>query len=368
MPAEYNEIKDVLDEGIEIIELVSPLEVISKSGSVSALKCIKMKLGEKDASGRARPVEIEGSEFEIPCDTIIPAIGQSLAIDFIDKTKLQTEKNSYETKLPNVFIGGDALRGASTLINGVGDGRKAAQEIINRVQIEFDTLKIETDRKFLPLNELMLKKTIRIEGVKVKETNINNRKNFNLVTSVLSKEEAIEEASRCLLCDEVCNICTSLCPNLALQSYDTESVKYDLQKITMGIIEPDSVFEISQNQQIIHIADWCNQCGNCETFCPSSGAPYKEKPRLYLNKTYFTTNDDGYYYENENHTLSGKEGNINFSLTETIDFYIYQTENLIAKLDKKTLKIIEFSGAGNKSFNFKKAAEMSIILNGAKKM
>jgi len=365
MPAEYKEIKDVLDEGIDIVELVSPIEVISKNGNITSLKCIKMELGEKDASGRARPIEIKGSEFEILCDTVIPAIGQSLAIDFIDKKELQTKENSYETKLNNVFIGGDAMRGASTLINGVGDGRKTAQEIIDKAGIDFKTRPNSTNRIVKPLNELMLNKAKRVEGVKIKETDLSDRKNFNLVSSVLTKEEAIEEASRCLLCDEVCNICTTLCPNLALQHYEVEIIKYNLQKVQNNIIVDDAIFEINQNQQIIHIADWCNQCANCETFCPSSGAPYKEKPHLYLNKTAFTVEQDGYFYEEKNKTLLAKEAGFDFSLTNENDFYFYQTDNFIAKLDRNTLEILEFTGAENEDYDLKKAAEMSVILKGA---
>ncbi|NPA44313.1 MAG: putative selenate reductase subunit YgfK [Chlorobi bacterium] len=364
MPAEYKEIKDVLDEGIEIMELVSPIEIIEKNGRVSAIKCVKMKLGEKDASGRARPVEIKGSEFEIPCDTVIPAIGQSLAIDFIDKEKLKTKENSYETQLTNVFIGGDAMRGASTLINGVGDGRKAAQEIIDKAGIDFNTRPKFTDREPQPLKDLMLKKTKRIEGVKVKETDLSNRKNFNLVTTVLTKDEAIEEASRCLLCDEVCNVCTTLCPNLALQHYEIEPVKYNLQKIENGNVVEDGIFEVAQKSQIIHIADWCNQCANCETFCPSSGAPYKEKPHLYLNKTIFATEKDGYYFDKDSQTLLAKENGFDFSLTEKEDFYLYQSDNFVAKLDKATLNIIEYTGADNEDYDLKKAAEMTVIIKG----
>lgn len=365
MPAEYKEIKDVLDEEIDIVELVSPIEVITENGNVKALKCIKMKLGEKDASGRARPVEIKGSEFEIPCDTVIPAIGQSLAIDFIDKKKLQTKENSYETKLNNVFIGGDSMRGASTLINGVGDGRKTAQEIIDKAGIDFDTRPKASGRTSKPLNELMLKKAKRVEGVKIKETDLSERKNFNLVSSVLTKDEAIKEASRCLLCDEVCNICTTLCPNLALQHYEIEVVRYNLQKVKNNVIVEDATFEVAQNQQIIHIADWCNQCANCETFCPSSGAPYKEKPHLYLNKTAFSTEQDGYFYDEKNQTLLAKEMGFDFSLCEKEDFYLYQTDNFIAKLNKLTFEILEYTGAENDDYDLKKAAEMSVILKGA---
>ena len=380
MPAEYQEIKDVLAEGIEIIELVNPVKINSENGKIISLTLRKMKLGEEDASGRARPIEIPGSDFEFEIDTLIPAIGQNLAVDFVDKKLLKTKENEYETKIPDVYIGGDAKRNASTLIKAVGDGRKAAQKIIDKAGINFQTKSDRRDSLCLSaeentfsqnhriphsVKELMLKKTKRIEGVPVKEIDLSDRKNFELVTASLTKEEAIQEASRCLLCDEVCNVCTTLCPNLALQHYEVEPVKYNLQKIKNGQIIEDGIFEITQKEQIIHIADWCNMCANCETFCPTSGAPYKEKPHLYLNKTIFANEKDGYYYNYDNQTLFAKESGFDFSLTEKKDFYLYQSDNFIAKLDKKTFEILEYTGADNETYDFKKTAEMSVILKGA---
>ncbi len=369
MPAEYQEIKDVIDEGIEIKELVNPVKINTENGKTVSVTCRKMKLGEKDASGRARPIEIPDSDFEIEADTFIPAIGQSLAVDFVNPELLKTEENSYETKIKNVFIGGDAKRNASTLLKAIGDGRKAAQEIIDKAGIDFKTKPHEADktRKHQDLKDLMLKKAKRIPDVPVKETDLSDRKNFKLVTASLTKDEAVKEASRCLLCDEVCNICTTLCPNLALQHYETEPVKFNLQKIENGKIVNDTVFEVTQKSQIIHLADWCNMCGNCETFCPTSGAPYKEKPHLYFNKTTFATERDGYYYDKENQTLSAKESGFDFSLTEKDDFYLYQSDNFIAKLDKKTFEILEYTGTENETCDLRKAAEMSVILKGAVK-
>ncbi|NOZ33922.1 MAG: putative selenate reductase subunit YgfK [Chlorobi bacterium] len=368
MPAEYQEIKDVLSEGIEIAELVNPVKINSENGKIVSLACRKMKLGEKDASGRARPIEVPGSDFEFPVDTIIPAIGQKLAVDFTNPKLLQTKENEYETKIKNVFIGGDAKRNASTLIKAIGDGRKAAQEIIDKTGINFKTRQGRGSLR-LPDNdrikELMLNKTKRIQGIPVKEIDLTDRKNFKLVTATLTKDEAIAEASRCLLCDEVCNVCTTLCPNLALQHYEVKPVKYNLQKIENGKITDDKIFEITQKEQIIHIADWCNMCANCETFCPTSGAPYKEKPHLYLNKTNFAAEKDGYYYDNDNQILMAKENGFDFSLNEKNEFYLYQSDNLMAKLDKKTLEIIDYTGADNEDYDFIKAAEMSIIIKGA---
>ena len=367
MPAEYHEIKDVMDEGVEILELNSPEKVNSTDGKIVSLTCSKMKLGDKDESGRRRPVKIENSEFDINIDTIIPAIGQDLDLDFASSEDLQIANGKYETKIKNVFIGGDAMRGASTFINAVGDGRKAAQEIINKSNIDFETRpNTLKERKPKATKDLMLKKAKRIEGVKLTTTELNDRHNFNLVNSILTKEEAMEEAMRCLLCDDVCNICTTLCPNLALQHYEIEPVKYNLKKVKNGKLVDDEVFEVEQKEQIIHLADWCNQCANCETFCPSSGAPYKEKPHLYFNKKQWEIDQDGYYFDSETKTLLKKEAGFDFSLTDKGTYYEYQDDCAIAKLDKATLAPTDITGT--EDIKFKRAAEMTVIFKVAETM
>jgi len=103
MPADQGEIKAVLEEGVEIIELVAPEKVIQKDGQVKALLCSRMELKGVDSKGRPLPVKVEGSEFEILCDTIIPAIGQNLAIDFATKDLLKADAKTYKTQMGNVF-------------------------------------------------------------------------------------------------------------------------------------------------------------------------------------------------------------------------------------------------------------------------
>ncbi len=300
MPADQGEIKAVLEEGINILELTSPLKVNAKNDQIESLSCSRMKLGDKDESGRARPIRIPGSDFELEIDTIIPAIGQEIDIDFFDNAYLKTKQGSYETMVPNVFIGGDALRGASTAINAIGDGRKAAQEIIDKAGINFQTNQKFKREQQIP-EQLIENKTKRILSESVVETSPSDRKNFNMISATLTKEAAMKEASRCLLCDEICDICTTVCPNLAFFSYKIKPLSLKLQKVVSSgdnlTITEGSTFEVKQKHQILHIADWCNQCGNCTTFCPSSGAPYLEKPHLYLVKEIFEKEKDGYFID-----------------------------------------------------------------------
>lgn len=372
MPADLGEIKAVLDEGIKILELSAPLKINSKNGNVISLSCKKMILGEKDESGRAKPIEIRDSEFDLTADTIIPAIGQDLDIDFAKSDDLVTVGGSYQTKLENIFIGGDALRGASTAINAIGDGRKAAQEIIYKAGIDFNTNQ-ETNRLQQSHNQLMIKKSERIMPQSIVETNINDRKNFNLVSTTLTEKEAIKEASRCLLCDEVCDICTTVCPNLAFHSYDVTPIKYQLQNISIideNIkVSEGNTFEIKQKHQILHIADWCNQCGNCDTFCPSSGSPYLDKPHLYLDKEAFDNEQDGFFLDmgNEVHYLLGYNEKQLHKLTIIRDILKFETNQVVVKLKSDNLRIVDVEVKEKLNFeiDLQFLAEMNLILQGA---
>ncbi|MCK5029069.1 MAG: putative selenate reductase subunit YgfK [Bacteroidales bacterium] len=373
MPADQGEIKAILEEGMEIMELIAPEKVLSDNGKLKALLCSKMELGEKDSSGRPRPVKIEGSEFEIPCDTIIPAIGQSLDIDFIQEKLLKAEIENYQTQLENIFIGGDALRGAATAIKAIGDGRKAAEKIIKKSEIDFSIQK-PTNGKSLSKKELILKRAERKFAPELIELDINDRKNFKLVSETLDQETIIKEAARCLQCDEICNICTTVCPNFANYSYEIEPVTYYLQKVIQfengeQEIENEGLFEVNQKYQILNIANYCNECGNCNTFCPTNSAPYKEKPKFWLTKSSFDLAEEGYYVENTN-TILCKRNNELVSLSETQDEYIYITDKFEANLSKVDLSVLKINFMSKEKFeaNFYHAAEMSILLKATKNL
>ncbi len=138
MPARVEEVHHAEEENIKFEMLTAPLEVLGdKDGWVRGLKCIRMQLGEPDASGRRRPVPIPGSEFTIDCDLVIVAIGIG-ANPLLTRTTpglklnkwgyIETDENLM-TSIPGVFAGGDIVRGAATVILAMGDGKKAAQNI-----------------------------------------------------------------------------------------------------------------------------------------------------------------------------------------------------------------------------------------------
>jgi glutamate synthase (NADPH/NADH) small chain len=138
MPARAEEIHHAEEEGIQFEFLVAPVEVIGNEKKwVTGLKCVRMQLGEADASGRARPVVVPGSEFVIPCDIVVVAIG-TRANPLLTATCPELKLNKWGnivvddkgmTSLPGVFAGGDIVRGAATVILAMGDGKRAAGAI-----------------------------------------------------------------------------------------------------------------------------------------------------------------------------------------------------------------------------------------------
>ena len=144
LPARAEEVHHAKEEGIDFRLLNNPIEVIGdENGWVKELRCIKMELGEPDESGRRRPVPIEGSEFNLPVDTVIIAIGTG-ANPIIGTTTpgMDTNKKGYivanaetgATTKPGVFAGGDIVTGAATVILAMGAGKKAAKAIDEYLQ------------------------------------------------------------------------------------------------------------------------------------------------------------------------------------------------------------------------------------------
>lgn len=138
MPADPMEIEESLHEGVEIMELAAPVGIVSGNGRLKALRCIRMKLGEPDSSGRRRPVPMEGSEFDLPCSLAVSAIGQSPLLDGIVEGSpsltrwgtVSVDTRTMKTDLEGVFAGGDAADdGPTVVIDAIADGRTAAASI-----------------------------------------------------------------------------------------------------------------------------------------------------------------------------------------------------------------------------------------------
>lgn len=143
MPAREEEIVNAQEEGIKFNFLVNPVEIIDDGkGFVSAIKCSKMELGEPDESGRRRPVVIPGEFLTFEVDTVVIAVGAGanpLLTSTVKELKLnqwgyiETELETMETSIKNIFAGGDIVTGSATVISAMGAGKKAARSIIRRL-------------------------------------------------------------------------------------------------------------------------------------------------------------------------------------------------------------------------------------------
>ena len=142
MPAREEEIQHAEEEGIEFNLLTNPVEILGKDGKVTGMRLIKMELGEPDASGRRRPVEVKDSEYDIECDEVIVALGTSpnpiiknsfASLELSPKGTIVADENGL-TSVPRLYAGGDAMTGAATVILAMGAGKKSAKAILNELQ------------------------------------------------------------------------------------------------------------------------------------------------------------------------------------------------------------------------------------------
>ncbi|NOY78643.1 MAG: FAD-dependent oxidoreductase, partial [Calditrichaeota bacterium] len=368
MPADADEIREALLEGVRLLELAAPV-AIRREDDHLVVTCQKMALGEPDDSGRRRPVPVENSEFLLEADAVIPAIGQEMALDFLNPEDLKADPVTHETAIPRLYIGGDAFRGPSSLILSIADGKEAAAHILKAAG------KDEPSRTVHPKKELTLaefqKKAARREwAVHPKELPPAERLNFRLVSEPFTPEDARKEASRCLLCDEICNVCVGVCPNRANLSYTIQPVAFNLQKISFKTgklkLEPDGTFRVDQRFQVLNIADWCNECGNCTTFCPTSGAPYRDKPKLCLSEASFREEPEAYRLEKRGEwpSIVYKKNGRRVQLTREADRYVYETGVAVVWLNRKNFSILQVEmtkPAGE--IHLQQAAAMRIILD-----
>ena len=223
MPANPWEVDDAEAEGVQLQLLTQPIEVLSNNGHVSGVRCIRMRLGEPDASGRRRPLPIEGSEFVIPCDTMVAAVAQAPEISFLDPDHgleitrwgtFKVDSQTLATNRPSVFAGGDAAAGPGALIEAIAAGRRGALSIDRYLR----GAPLLTPREFMPLPVAELSDEDVAEMLARGEVHLQPREampaapaeerigDFREVELGLTEEQARTEALRCLHCG-LCSEC-----------------------------------------------------------------------------------------------------------------------------------------------------------------
>ncbi|MEI7639171.1 MAG: NAD(P)-binding protein, partial [Syntrophus sp. (in: bacteria)] len=252
MPAAPEEIEEALEEGIKMEFLAAPKRVVGENGKVTGVECTRMELGEPDASGRRRPVEIKGSEFIVPCESLIPAIGQEADLDFVPKESgiaINKWKNfdvdpvTFASNVPGVFAGGDVVTGPQTVVKAVYAGKEAAVSIDRYLKGEDVKAGREKDWTKDLADKADVSKVEKVARAKYPHLKPEARRtNFQEVGVGFSEEEAVAEAKRCLACGicSECYQCVDACIANAINHDDT----FEEETIEVGAVIAAPGFEV----------------------------------------------------------------------------------------------------------------------------
>jgi len=247
MPAYPEEIEGALAEGVKIHYLTTPLRVLGTNGKVSGFECLETELGPPDESGRRRPVPIEGSEFVIECDAVIPAIGQHPEVDWIvDQGSLEvTRRNTLvvnphtmQTAAADVFAAGDAVSGPATVIEAVAAGHKAVEAIHRYIKGEdLDLYGEELASREAPgqdWSEIPEDISTEARAQLPHRPAQESAASFEEVALGFAEEVAQKEASRCVDCGGCCEckLCVSACEAKAID----HSMEDKVEEIEVGSI------------------------------------------------------------------------------------------------------------------------------------
>ena len=228
MPADEHELALALQDGVAFAELAAP---VAQADGV--LKCEQMKLGEADASGRRSPVGT-GEFFTVPCDLVISAVGEQVDDALFGANGIELDKKgrpAFKTNVEGVYAAGDATRGPATVVEGIADAARFAEEVIGAAH----TYEIPAAAYITKADAIAKKGTL------------------------LMSKDACCEGKRCLQCHTVCENCVDSCPNRA----------------NVAIAMADG------SHQIVHVDKMCNECGNCTQFCPYASEPCHDKFTLF---------------------------------------------------------------------------------------
>ncbi len=376
MPAEEEELAWLFEEGNQLVELVSPARVVLQGGRVAALECLRNQLGEADASGRRRPVPVPGSEFRLAADSIVVAIGQNPDVAFLDGSQVNFGRDgailvdeATGRAAECIYAGGDATRGPAIIIQACADGRRAAEAICAQFGLPFEQLPA------LPA-ALTADEIAQVKGVRARKLPqcqpqmlpVAQRDGFDTVELTYGEDAARSEAARCVQCAAFCDKCVEVCPNRANYTYLLEPAGWSLPLLSCSdgalVVTGAEPFAVQQGRQIIHVDDYCNECGNCATFCVHQGKPYTEKPRLFFQQHDFQLEDDNAFFI-AGGTIRRREAGRELSLALNNGTITYEDQRvrvcLAADWSVQELALKEpFEGA----LSLRRAAEMAVILRG----
>jgi len=285
MPALPHEVAEAERDGVKIYFLVSPKQIIGENGKVKAVECLRMRLGEPDASGRRRPIPISFSEHKYYVNTVIPAIGQvaeasCIPTELLDKEartpRIKVDPVTMETGIPGVFAGGDIATGPASIIEAVGAGKRAAVSIhlyLTGQDLRKGRENIE-ETTWVKNWGYLKKKERRYEPPPEKP-----RLSLEEVREYLekTKKKAMFEAFRCLACGP----CAECLANLDLCEADKAVVD---ENLCVGcnvcvVVCPFGAIKKDENEIARVDEDLCKGCGICAARCPEQAITMKKYPK-----------------------------------------------------------------------------------------
>jgi heterodisulfide reductase subunit A len=241
MPAYPEEIEGALAEGVKIHYLTAPVGISGGNGKVSGFECIKTELGPPDESGRRRPAPIAGSEFIIPCDAVISAIGQEpeadrlldLGLELGRRSTVSVHRDLMQTSIPDVFAAGDSVTGPATVIDAIAGGHKAAEAIHKYLSGEaLEEYAAALAAKKPPGKDWaeIPEDILRQKRARLKEMEpVLSSRSFAEVSLGLSEQDALREAGRCLNCG-VCSECME-----CVKACERSAISHDMQEVEMEL-------------------------------------------------------------------------------------------------------------------------------------
>jgi len=292
MPVDPRELEQVEEEGIKIHFLTQPMRVLSVDGiRASGVRCIRNRSGEPEKDGRKRAIPIEGSEFDMDIDLLIPAVSQSPDISFLpDEIGLEISKwdrlsvnpETFETNVHGIFAGGDFVTGPRDVIRVIADGRKAALSIHSYLRGE----EIEKEHAhFSAVSDIKIDPDLeKIPRQKINTAPIHERKSVDKEVELgFSKDAAIKEAVRCLQCHIftifdltkciLCGGCVDICPKYCFRMARLDEIERDekLSKLVKSLsgVSYEEAERLNLATVIFKDESRCIQCGLCVKRCPT---------------------------------------------------------------------------------------------------
>jgi formate dehydrogenase major subunit len=302
MPVDERELEQVEEEGIKVQFLTQPIQVLSKDGiKVSGVRCIRNRLGEPEKDGRRRPIPIDGSEFDIDIDLLIPAVSQSPDISFLPEEigleiskwdRLAVNPETFETNVHSIFAGGDFVTGPRDVIRVIADGRKAALSI--HTYLSGEVFK-KRPAYFTFASDVEIDPNLeKIARRKIDTLPLEERKSFEKEVELgFPKDRAIEEANRCLQCHLftifdrtkciLCGGCVDICPKSCFRMARLNEIEGDenLARLVESFcgVSFEEAERLGLATVIFKDESRCIQCGLCVKRCPTGTITMEEYHR-----------------------------------------------------------------------------------------